>query len=126
MIHMSEHFLLKNTIPLPDEALLRSPQLSANSPYLTKTAAAPGDDDDYHSAMNTISGWTNSFLTKTKAAPGDDDDYHSAMNTISGWTNSFLTKTDAAPGDDDDYHSAMNTISGWKNSFDIAVKDDEE
>lgn len=123
---MPEHYLLKNTVPLPKEALLRSPQLSADSHYLTKSAAAPGDDDDYHSATNVISGWNNSFLTKTIAAPGDDDDYYSATNVISGWNNSFLTKTDAAPGDDDDYYSATNVISGWNNSFDNTDKDNEE
>jgi len=34
--------------------------------YLTKTMAAPGDDDDYHSAMQLISGWHITFLDKTK------------------------------------------------------------
>lgn len=88
---MPEHFLLKNIIPLPEEALIRSTQLSEDSLYLTKSAGAPGDDDDYHSAMNIINGWNNTFLTKTFAAPGDDDDYHSAMNIISGWNDSFYT-----------------------------------
>lgn len=86
---MPEHFLLKNTISLPEEALLRSHKLPKDSLYLTKSAASPGDDDDYPSATNIINGWNNSFLTKTDAAPGDDDDYCSATNIINGWTNSF-------------------------------------
>ena len=86
---MPEHFLLKNTIPLPEEALLRSTKLSADSLYLTKSAAAPGDDDNYHSAMDVTNAWNSSFLTKTYAAPGDDDDYPSAMNIRSGWNTSF-------------------------------------
>lgn len=114
---MPEHFLLQNTFKLPNEAILRSTQLSEGSMYLTKTAAAPGDDDDHDSPMNITSGWNNSFLTKTKAAPGDDDDYHSPMNIISGWDNSFLTKTFAAPGDDDDYSGISLEWGPWESLF---------
>lgn len=88
---MPEHFLLKNTINLPNEAILRSSQVTKNLTYLTKSAAAPGDDDDYPSSLNIASGWNSSFLTKTFAAPGDDDDYDSAMY-LSGW-NAFVEKT---------------------------------
>lgn len=89
---MPEHFLLKNTINLPPEAILRSNQATKKSVYLTKTASAPGDDDDYNSSINTTYGWTNSFLTKSFAAPGDDDDYDSAMLLTNGW-NGFFCKT---------------------------------
>ena len=113
---MPEHFLIKNVISLPEEALLRSTQMPERLICSSKSIATPSDDDDCNSSM-TIYGRNNSFLTKTFAAPGDDDDYHSAMNSISGWNNSFLTKIKAAPGDDDDYHSAMNSMSGWNNLF---------
>jgi len=99
---MPEHFLLKNTIPLPDDALIRSTKLSEDSLYLTKSAGAPGDNDDPHSAVNILNGWNNTFLTKTCAAPGDDDDYHSAMNIISGWNNSFFTKINVSAKDDEE------------------------
>ena len=94
-IHMPEHFLLKNTTNLPKEAILQSSKKPNNLTYLTKTAAAPGDDDDYSSSMNVTSGWNSSFLTKTCAAPGDDDDYNSAMHLTNGWNAFFVNKTKA-------------------------------
>lgn len=89
---MAEHFLLKNTVRLPDEAIIRSNQavMPRESPYITKTFAAPGDDDDYESAIQVINGWNNSFATKTNAAPGDDDDYGGMSKVWSGWESHFF------------------------------------
>ena len=87
---MVEHFLLQNTFKLPNEAILRSTQLPEGSMYLTKTCAAPGDDDDHDSPMNITSGWNNSFLTKTKAAPGDDDDYSGINLEWGPWESLFF------------------------------------
>lgn len=83
---MPEHFLLKNAIPLPQEALIRSNQSPNDLLYLTKTAGRrAGDDDDYYSSMNLVSGWNNSFLTKTLSAPGDDDDYSGITSVWASW-----------------------------------------
>ena len=86
---MPEHFLIKNSISLPEEALLRSIQMPRDLICLS-------NDEDCNSSI-TVRGRNNYFLTKTFAAPGDDDDYDSAMSSISGWNNSFLIKTEVVP-----------------------------
>jgi hypothetical protein len=55
------------------------------SAYLTKTFAAPGDDDDRDSAREFGFDWSACFLTKTDAAPGDDDDYDGAAQAWQPW-----------------------------------------
>jgi hypothetical protein len=72
---MSEHFLLKNLETLPKEAILRSNKVSKNLAYLTKSAAAPGDDDDYDSAMHLINGWST-FCEQNKKFSLEDESKH--------------------------------------------------
>jgi len=59
---MPEHFLLQNTFKLPNEAILRSTQLPEGSMYLTKTCAAPGDDDDYSGIKLVWGPWESLFF----------------------------------------------------------------
>lgn len=69
---MSEHFLLKNLKTLPKEAILRSNKVPKNLAYLTKSAAAPGDDDDYDSAMRVLNGWST-FCEQNKKVSLEDE-----------------------------------------------------
>lgn len=60
---VKEHFLIKNAVDIPKEYQLKLNETSDNSRliYLTKTKAAPGDDDDYQGVKEVWYSWESLF-----------------------------------------------------------------
>lgn len=61
---MKEHFLIKNAVDIPKEYQSKIKGTSDYSRliYLTKTMAAPGDDDDYQGVKEVWYPWESLFL----------------------------------------------------------------
>ena len=60
---MRDHFLLKNAVPIPDQFNLHVSNKDNTSKlyYVTKTIAAPGDDDDTEGFKEVWSPWDSFF-----------------------------------------------------------------
>lgn len=60
---IKEHYLIKKAVLLPDDLCIRSKKDIDYSrlSYITKTMAAPGDDDDYQGLKEVWYSWESQF-----------------------------------------------------------------